>query len=148
MRQGPVDSDGDGVLDTADACPGTLRGAPVDQFGCREFDGILEGVQFEPNSDVLLPTSIGILQEVVAKMSVNKTLKLELSAHTDSQGSEQSNLDLSRKRVIAVSRYLIAQGIDRTRLSAKAYGESRPIADNATVEGRAKNRRVEVRTLN
>ena len=68
-------------------------------------------------------------------------------AHTDAQGDEVDNLELSRRRALSVVRYLIAQGISIDRLQARAYGESRPIADNETQEGRLINRRVEFKTV-
>ena len=74
-------------------------------------------------------------------------MRISVQAHTDSAGSEDANLDLSRRRALAVVRYLTAQGVSIDRLEARAFGEARPIADNSTRAGRLLNRRVEFRTF-
>jgi len=142
-----LDSDGDGVLDNRDSCDNTPRGARVDEFGCQLFAGVLEGVQFAPGSAALKPESRVVLDRLVGQLNKYSTIRVELGAHTDNQGSASSNLTLSRQRVITVARYLITRGIDKNRLVAKAYGQTRPIADNSTAAGRAKNRRVEVNSI-
>jgi outer membrane protein OmpA-like peptidoglycan-associated protein len=70
---------------------------------------------------------------------------VDVYGHTDSTGADQYNMDLSQRRADAVSRYLISRGVSSARLQAKGMGESYPVADNNTAEGRAKNRRVEVK---
>jgi OOP family OmpA-OmpF porin len=84
------------------------------------------------------------LKQVVAVMSSNPKIKIQVQGHTDSRGSARYNLKLSQRRTRSVRRYLINKGgIDGSRLTAKGYGESKPIATNRTRKGRAKNRRVE-----
>jgi OOP family OmpA-OmpF porin len=75
-------------------------------------------------------------------------VKIEISAHTDSKGADEYNFELSQKRAENVVSYLISKGIDRSRLTAKGYGETVPVSDNETEEGRAENRRVEMRIIN
>jgi outer membrane protein OmpA-like peptidoglycan-associated protein len=75
-------------------------------------------------------------------------LKVEVAGHTDSANSDTYNLDLSQRRADAVLNYFVSKGVETDRLSAKGYGEAEPIADNSTTEGRFKNRRVELRSLN
>ena len=73
--------------------------------------------------------------------------KIEVQAHTDYKGSGEANLKLSEQRALSVKNYLVSQGVSEKRLIAKGYGESQPIADNKTEEGRAKNRRVELKVI-
>jgi outer membrane protein OmpA-like peptidoglycan-associated protein len=84
------------------------------------------------------------LDIVAAYLREHPTIALELHGHSDSVGSRATNLQLSRRRAKAVKEYLVAQGIDARRLPVRAVGESRPIASNATEEGRLKNRRVDL----
>ena len=106
---------------------------------------ILERVEFATNADVILPHSFPILQEVAVILTANPELKrLLIEGHTDSDGAEAYNLDLSQRRVRSVKRWLVEIAkIDPARLEARGCGESLPIADNATIEGRQENRRVE-----
>ncbi len=140
------DSDGDGVEDDFDNCPDTLGGTPVNSSGCETFNGVIEGVNFLSGSDTLTEVARTALDDVVGTLEAFPDVQLSVEAHTDSQGVEEENLELSRLRALSVVRYLISQGIDINRLRARAYGESRPIADNSTRDGRQLNRRVEFRT--
>lgn len=140
------DSDADGVEDDFDSCPDTLGGTPVNSSGCDMFNGVIEGVNFLTGSDTLTEVARMALDDVVGTLEAFPDVQLSVEAHTDSQGLEAANLELSRLRALSVVRYLISQGIDINRLSARAYGESRPIADNSTRDGRQLNRRVEFRT--
>lgn len=109
---------------------------------------ILDGVNFCFDCDQLSPQAKGILDTNARKViDANMQNNIELAGHTDSIGTEEYNADLSQRRVDSVRTYLVEQGVDGGRLSAKGYGESQPIADNGTSEGRARNRRVEVRVL-
>jgi OOP family OmpA-OmpF porin len=145
----PRDSDDDGVIDSLDRCPNTLRGAQVDRDGCVVESSVivLQGVHFEYNSAQLTSSSISILMQAVDSLRGQASMKVEVAGHTDSSGSDAYNLDLSARRAQSVVDFLISQGIDRSRLTAVGYGESRPVADNSTAEGRASNRRVEFRVL-
>ncbi len=107
----------------------------------------LNGVFFETNSAELKPASRVTLDAAVKTLRDHPELRVEVAAHTDSRGRASYNLKLSDKRANSVMAYLISHGIDASRLQAKGYGEAMPIADNATEEGRAKNRRVELRPL-
>jgi OOP family OmpA-OmpF porin len=143
-----LDSDGDGVLDAADQCPNTPAGDKVDDKGCTLPKTLtLEGVHFDNDADLLRPDSTAILEGVTATLKRYPGFKVEVAGHTDSRGSSDHNIDLSNRRAKAVMDYFIAHGIAADRLSAKGYGETQPIGNNYTEEGRMKNRRVELRTL-
>jgi len=143
----PLDSDSDGVLDTADACPNTAVGVPVNESGCALFNGVIEGVNFESGSDRLTASAETVLSGVANTLRNFPDIRVAVEAHTDNQGGAQSNLQLSKRRAIAVARYLVEQGIAGPRLQPQAYGESQPRETNATAEGRAKNRRVEFQVV-
>jgi OOP family OmpA-OmpF porin len=144
----PADTDGDGVMDPGDRCPGTPRGMAVDTAGCpRGGPVVLRGVEFATNSATLSPSSLPILDDVAADLKEHPRLKVELQGHTDSRGADAYNLDLSQRRADSVRNYLISQGVSGLQLVAKGYGESEPIADNATDLGRAENRRVVMQVL-
>lgn len=104
---------------------------------------------FEPNSAELLPAIFKHLDEVVKYVNeINVKSKIEITGHTDSQGSPRFNFSLSIKRAVAVKRYLMSKGVNVKRIIAKGKGLTSPVASNDTVEGRAKNRRVEIRFIN
>ena len=142
-----VDSDSDGVIDSQDDCKGTQAGIAVDAAGCAVFSGTLEGVNFNSGSAVLTTEAVQKLDEVIELLTPYPTSILEVSAHTDSAGSEENNEQLSIDRARAVADYFIKSGISSQRISARAFGESRPIATNTTAEGRRENRRVELNVL-
>lgn len=140
------DTDGDGVVDSRDRCPNTPRGTPVDNSGCElAAEYKLERVNFEFDSAKLTGSSTAMLDEAVKILKRHSDLKVEIAGHTDSQGNENYNQGLSERRAKAVADYLIAHGANAANISVKGYGESQPIADNGTKEGRAANRRVELR---
>ncbi len=141
------DADFDGVVNNLDQCPNTVAGTPVNADGCEMFNGVIDGINFLTGSDTLTEVSRSVLNDVVGTLQAFPDVNLSIEAHTDDQGEEAANLDLSRRRALSVVRYLIAEGISIDRLRARAYGESRPIADNSTTEGRLQNRRVEFRTV-
>jgi OOP family OmpA-OmpF porin len=138
-----ADSDGDGVADLIDDCANSAPGARVNEYGCEAFGGTLEGVTFLSGSDTLTAESRQILSGVAERMRTT-SVRVSVEAHTDGNGEPENNLELSRRRAIAVVRYLVGQGIELDRFKARAFGESRPIASNDTVEGRRANRRVEL----
>ncbi len=104
---------------------------------------VLNNIFFEVGKAELKPISYVELNKAVTLMKNNKTMKIEVGGHTDSQGADAANLSLSQKRAQSVVEYMVLAGIERERLIAKGYGETIPIADNTTKEGRAKNRRTE-----
>ncbi|HEY7747003.1 MAG TPA: MipA/OmpV family protein [Desulfuromonadales bacterium] len=140
----PLDSDGDGVPDYLDKCPGTPKGTLVDETGCElkltlhinfDFDKAEIKPEFEPEME----KAAKFIQE---HASVPFIL---IAGHTDSMGEEAYNQELSDKRAAAVRQHLVEHhGIKADKLKARGYGEARPVADNATEEGRYENRRVEV----
>jgi outer membrane protein OmpA-like peptidoglycan-associated protein len=104
---------------------------------------ILKNVFFETASAALLPSSKTELNDLAALLKSQPKLKIQLNGHTDSEGEEAANLDLSQRRAEAVRQYLIQSGIQADRLRAQGYGESKPIASNDTPDGRRQNRRTE-----
>lgn len=143
----PLDRDGDDVPDYLDKCPDVA--GTVANNGCPEekakkvITQELKGIQFETNKDVILNVSKTILNKAIAFLKANPSYNLEIDGHTDSKGKAFFNLELSQKRANAVARYLVNHGIDAKRLSLSGFGQTLPIADNKTPDGRAKNRRVE-----
>jgi len=107
----------------------------------------LNNITFNPNQAVILKTSHSELQELFNYLKLKKDIKIEISGHTDSDGDEKSNKILSLKRANAVKSYLIKKGINANRLTTKGYGETKPVADNSTSIGKAKNRRTEIKIL-
>ena len=143
------DDDGDNVVNHLDGCPNTRASAAVDAHGCEIASTFeLRGVNFASNSDRLLPGADQVLDDAIAWLKKNPHLVVEVAGHTDSDGAAAPNRALSERRAFTVRDYLIGGGISPSRLSARGYGESEPVADNATREGKAENRRVELRILN
>lgn len=147
----PIDSDGDGVWDGCDLCDDTRPGSKVDEKGCAPVQRtwVLEGVNFEFDKATLTPQARKKLDEVIAVLLSDDLIELsiEISGHTDSMGTYQYNQKLSERRAKSVYNYFVANGVDGKRLVTKGYSESRPVATNQTREGRAKNRRVELKVL-
>lgn len=104
----------------------------------------LYGIRFDTNSDVPRPESEGTLTELASVLTETPSLSLVVEGHTDATNTDAYNLDLSTRRAKAVVAWLVAHGIKAERLTSKGFGKTRPIADNATAQGRALNRRVEV----
>jgi len=149
----PGDTDGDGFRDDQDACPqekGVDDPDPAKK-GCpklvRVTDKeiiILEQVQFDTGRAKIKAASDPLLDSVAEVLKEHpEILKLEVQGHTDNKGSKQLNAKLSDDRAKAVKDALTKRGVDTARLTSKGYGPDVPIADNATEEGRAKNRRVQ-----
>jgi OmpA-OmpF porin, OOP family len=138
---------GDGIAGCPDKCPGTPKDVEVDSDGCPKVGEtlmILEGVNFAFDSAAISPESEAILDKAVEALKNAPTIHVRVEGHTDSIGSEQYNLGLSQKRAEAVVNYLVGQGIEASRLEPAGYGESEPVASNATQEDRYRNRRVEL----
>lgn len=102
------------------------------------------GIHFDTGKAAILPDSEATLKQILDLLEQNPDLKLRIEGHTDNQGVAAANQTLSEKRAQAVLGWLVANGVDISRLSAKGFGQTKPIADNSTEEGRAKNRRVEL----
>jgi len=123
-------------------------GVPTDEFGCIILRDtlLLERVHFEFDKSEITPTAIPILDRVAESMNAHPEAFFEIAGHTDSVGTFAYNFLLSARRAAAVRDYLIKQGVPAYKMTAVGYGEGFPIAPNATVEGRALNRRgIELR---
>ncbi|WP_317127824.1 OmpA family protein [Mucilaginibacter terrigena] len=147
------DSDGDGVSDQFDKCPNTPAGSVVDGSGCvivfpaaaaaadTMTGTAYSNIQFEFDSSVLRTSSYPVLDATSADLrSSGKTV--EIDGYASSEGTAAHNLSLSRDRANSVKTYLVNSGVSASKLKIKAYGETNPIADNSTEEGRVANRRV------
>lgn len=160
----PLDSDGDGVPDYLDKCPETPAGVKVDQDGCPppvvqkivpqaakpmeaaivEKGRVTLNVEFDFDKSIVKKKYHEEIAKLAAVMKKYPDLKITVEGHTDNVGGLIYNEKLSLRRADAVKNYLATKfGIEASRLNAKGYGEIRPIASNATKEGRQKNRRVE-----
>jgi outer membrane protein OmpA-like peptidoglycan-associated protein len=104
-----------------------------------------KNIHFETASSTIKQESFGDLDSIVEILLDNPTLNAYIEGHTDNVGADDDNLSLSQKRSDAVKAYLVGKGVDESRLTAKGYGETQPISDNSTPEGRTLNRRVEVK---
>jgi len=142
------DLDGDGVPNERDKCPNTRPGAVVDLDGC-EVEAVisLEGVHFDFDKSTLKPEAMAVLDQAAALLDKHERVVVEVAGHTDSVGTEAYNQGLSIRRADAVKNYLVGKGVKASRLTAKGYGESQPVASNDTPAGRAENRRVELIVL-
>ena len=142
------DLDGDGVPNERDKCPNTRPGAVVDLDGC-EVEAVieLEGVYFDFDKATIKPEGKVVLNEAAALLQKHERVVVEVAGHTDSVGTDAYNQGLSERRANAVRDYLTGKGVKASRLTARGYGESRPVASNDTKEGRAENRRVELVVL-
>jgi outer membrane protein OmpA-like peptidoglycan-associated protein len=108
---------------------------------------VLRGVNFAFDSSELSPEAQVILQAAVEALGESAGVRVQVAGHTDSVGTEVYNQGLSERRARSVSAYLSSHGIDRAQLSVVGYGETRPVADNSTEDGRSQNRRVELNVL-
>lgn len=158
-----TDFDGDGIPDDEDQCPDqpeTVNGQddtdgcpdgkappppppPLVKLTCEKIE-IGDRVYFDTNSDRIQSRSFALLDQVAGALDKAKHVKkIRVEGHTDSQGNDKKNLDLSSRRAASVVRYLSGKGIAEDRLTSEGFGETRPIADNKKKDGRAANRRVE-----
>jgi outer membrane protein OmpA-like peptidoglycan-associated protein len=138
------DRDGDGVADTIDRCLQSPRGIAVNAQGCTVYAGVIDGVNFYSGSSTLTPEAEALVTTIARDLRKYPDALIAVAAHTDSDGDELENRQLSQQRAIAVLRLFVKAGIDKQRLSGKAFGAARPIASNDTEAGRLKNRRVEI----
>ena len=150
--RGCPDADGDGIADLDDKCPnakGTLanKGCPeIAKADIVRITYIGSKIFFENNSDKLKVASLSQLDELSKILYKYDGATLTIEGHTDSVGKDDFNMTLSQKRAESVRQYLIGKGISDTRLIPVGYGETKPIATNNTTLGKAKNRRVELKT--
>ena len=161
-RPGPIsnkgcpelDSDGDGVIDKLDKCK--FESGPISNNGCPDIKKDLEAklselansILFISGSDIFYSKYETELNQIANLMKKHNNLKFQIQGHTDDIGDEESNLKLSLKRVNRILNYLVSKDINQFNLNIQGLGESMPIDTNETPEGRAKNRRVEIKILN
>jgi len=138
----PLDSDNDGVYDFEDQCPNTAQNLDVDSYGCPLMRTL--HLNFETSSAKILEDSYDEVEKFATFMKEHPMYNAELVGHTDNVGSEEFNMDLSKRRAISVKNALVAQGVNASRLKAFGRGELDPVASNETPEGRLQNRRTEV----
>lgn len=151
--KGCPDTDGDGISDKYDLCP-TIPGIAQNN-GCPEIkkeeqeilQKAFDNLEFETGKSVIKKASLGSLDGLANVMKKRSEFKLSLSGHTDNVGKPESNLTLSKNRTLAVKDYLVKNGIEPDRIKAEWFGQTKPIAENTTPEGRQKNRRVEMKIV-
>lgn len=159
-----ADTDGDGIVDSKDKCPTvyakTADGCPAPEPVAEPAPApapalapaaapapkklVLEGVNFDHDKATLREDAHPILDQAAEGLKEWGDVKVEVAGYTDSRGKDKYNLKLSQRRAEAVRAYLISKGVAADRLTAKGFGETKPVADNKTAEGRFKNRRVEL----
>ncbi len=143
------DTDGDGVNDNVDPCPKTT--GPVENKGCpviekkdqKVIDMAFKNLEFETSKDIIEESSKPSLNSLAEKLKQKPEWNLLLSGHTDNDGDDDANMILSKNRSETVKSYLISRGISESRIRVNYFGETEPVANNNTSEGRQKNRRVE-----
>ena len=144
-----LDSDHDGVPDWQDECPHTPgikenKGCPEVKREIRQLlKKAMQGIEFETARATIRPSSYSLLDEIAQQFIENPSFIIEVQGHTDNTGKADKNMTLSQDRANAVRDYLIGKGVPAERMTARGYGQDKPIADNSTKAGRAKNRRVE-----
>lgn len=142
------DSDGDSVPDRLDLCPDTAGQGTTNLKGCPgDAPVILSGIYFSGGSTELSPASQTYMEKVYNVIQEQEGKHFEVGGYTDSIGDTDRNLTVSRQRAEAVTNYLTGKGIDPDRLIPMGYGPAKPVADNTTSEGRAANRRVELKII-
>jgi len=151
------DNDGDGLTDISDHCPNDPETLNTfeDEDGCPDIkptrnvksEGgklvLLEKIYFALDKADIKPQSFKLLDEAVSVFRDNPSLRIRIEGHTDDQGSDEHNLDLSQRRADSVKNYLVTHGIDAARIMTRGFGETQPIVPNINEENRAKNRRIE-----
>jgi outer membrane protein OmpA-like peptidoglycan-associated protein len=153
------DEDKDGVFDRRDRCPDTPANTPVEHHGCPlpQYPASVEPAQSEVitlsdtgdllfafNKSDLTPSAQSQLDSFIPKLQSADVVSIKVIGHTDSVGSDTYNQKLSERRASSVAAYLLGMGLAPDKLTSEGRGESEPVADNETEQGRAKNRRVEL----
>ncbi len=149
----PADADADGVADVTDACPDTPAGSTVDSKGCSAVPVsaatsapvVLVGVSFLSGSAKLTLNSQVPLNRGVTELQQNPDSRFLIEGHTDNVGNREANIRLSKARADAVRAYFISKGVAASRLTTVGIGPDQPVASNDSAEGRATNRRVQLR---
>jgi OOP family OmpA-OmpF porin len=137
----PRDSDGDGVMDDADQCPGTPAGVEVDARGC----WVIKNLRFAFDSSKIEPQYYAELNQVAARLKeLPSDVRIRIDGHTDSVGTKEYNQGLSERRAQAVHDFLVKAGVPDERIESRGFGLTQPAYSNDTSEGRAGNRRVEL----
>lgn len=153
----PQDTDGDGIPNRDDKCPdqAETENGFEDEDGCpdevpqevKKFTGTIKGIAFESGKATIRPQSFPTLDAAAKVLAEYQALRVEISGHTDSTGTPEGNMTLSRERAEAVKLYLAGRGVAEDRIETRGAGQDEPVADNATKEGRAQNRRIEFKLL-
>ncbi|MHC8342597.1 OmpA family protein [Pseudomonas sp. RT6P73] len=154
------DEDDDGVFDRRDRCPDTPANTPVEHHGCPlpQYPASVKPVEVAQPEVITLPSDVlfafnqsdlsasaqSQLDSLMDKLQNADVVSIKVIGHTDSVGSDEYNQALSERRASSVAAYLLSQGLAPNKLTSEGKGESQPVADNDTDEGRAKNRRVEL----
>ena len=155
------DEDDDGVFDRRDRCPDTPANTPVEHHGCPlpQYPASVKpepvqsevitlndagDVLFAFNQSDLTPAAQSKLDSLMPKLQSDDVVSIKVIGHTDSVGVDTYNQALSERRASSVAAYLLSQGVAPNKLTSEGKGQSQPVADNETEEGRAKNRRVEL----
>lgn len=141
------DSDRDGVPDWTDLCAESVSEKRVDANGCEISTGVVEGLIFAPDDVQLSRDAQLALDRTMNAFLRYPDIILSVTSHTDNRGSAADNLALSKQRLNTVVSYMVMTGIEARRIQPFAYGESRPRAPNATLEGRERNRRIEIHVI-
>ena len=139
-----VDSDGDGVTDGRDGCPGSAAGYPVRDNGCALLDGVLSGVTFVEGTAELEPGAGAQLDSLARLLKQYPDARVDILAHTDSRGTVRDQAILARQRLKSVGTYLQKKGISGNRLVLRSFAGTRPLYRNDTPQGRKGNNRIEV----
>jgi len=145
-----LDTDGDGVLDKDDACVKTP--GPADNQGCPKLEQkeeeiikrAFDNLEFDTGKDIIRSTSFPSLTELAELLKSKPSYGLRIAGHTDNVGDDAKNMQLSHDRSEAVKKFLVSKGASADAIVVEYYGETKPIADNNTPEGKQKNRRVEM----
>jgi OOP family OmpA-OmpF porin len=151
------DPDKDGIPLPDDKCPDqpeTVNNYD-DRDGCpdeipevvKKFTGVIKGIQFDFGKSTIRKQSYQLLNDAAKVLTDHPTLRLEISGHTDHIGTRERNLELSSARAESVKEYLVAQGIEASRLVTRGAGPDEPVADNKTKAGQAENRRIEFKMI-
>ena len=145
-----LDTDGDGVLDKDDSCK--LTPGPVENKGCPKLEAkeeeiikrAFDNLEFDTGKDIIRSSSFPSLGELAQLLIDKPSYGLKISGHTDNVGDDAKNMQLSHDRAEAVKKFLVSKGANGDSIVTEYHGETQPIADNNTPEGRQKNRRVEM----